>query len=77
MVYIVKDFTQESLTNLLEEIKRKRKKETLVAQSFDESESQESVRSEWKRKNVAKYFGCLKWDMDGVEYQRMVRNEWD
>jgi hypothetical protein len=30
-----------------------------------------------RKKNLAKHFGKLKWDIDGVEYQKTVRNEWD
>jgi len=29
------------------------------------------------KKDVAKHFGKLKWGMDGVEYQKLVRSEWD
>jgi len=29
------------------------------------------------RKNASKHFGKLKWPMDGLEYQKMVRNEWN
>ncbi len=28
------------------------------------------------RKNVSKHFGKMKWPMDGLEYQKMMRNEW-
>jgi len=28
-------------------------------------------------KSLAKHFGKLKWDIDGVEYQKSVRSEWD
>ena len=28
------------------------------------------------RKNASKHFGKLKWPMDGLEYQKMMRNEW-
>ena len=77
MVYVIKDFTRESLTNLLEEIKRKNKKEFLVGQSLDESEPQESVRSEWKKEILAKHYGSLIRGIDGVEYQKTVRSEWD
>jgi len=28
-------------------------------------------------KSLAKHFGKLKWDVDGVEYQKIVRSEWD
>ena len=77
MVYELKEFTLESFTNVLEDIKRRKKKETLATQSLNGLELQESDCSEGQRKNVAKYFGCLKWDIDGVEFQRSVRNEWD
>ena len=76
MIYIVNDFSQESMNNLLKDVKRKNKKKVLVGQSHD-SDLQKFYCTEGQRKNVAKYFGCLKWDIDGVEYQRMVRNEWD
>jgi hypothetical protein len=29
------------------------------------------------KKNLTKYCGRLKWDIDGVEYQRKMRDEWD
>ena len=53
MVYVVNDFSRESLANLLKEIKRKNKKDTLV-----------------------EHFGCLKRGIDGLEYQKAIRNEW-
>jgi len=28
-------------------------------------------------KSLAKHFGRLKWDIDGVEYQKAVRSEWN
>ncbi len=28
------------------------------------------------RKNISKHFGKLKWPMDGLKYQKMMRNEW-
>ena len=28
------------------------------------------------RKNASKHFGKMKWPMDGLEYQKMMRNEW-
>jgi len=28
------------------------------------------------RKNIGKHFGKLKRPMDGLEYQKMIRNEW-
>jgi len=30
-----------------------------------------------KKKNLAEFCGKLKWDIDGVEYQRKMRDEWD
>ena len=30
-----------------------------------------------KKKNVAKHFGKLKRGIDGLEFQKVVRNEWD
>ena len=30
-----------------------------------------------KKKNVAKHFGKLKRGIDGLEYQKTIRNEWD
>ncbi len=27
--------------------------------------------------NAQKYCGALKWDEDGLEYQKQLRNEWD
>jgi len=30
-----------------------------------------------KESKFAKHIGKLKWDIDGVEYQRKIRNEWD
>ncbi len=29
------------------------------------------------RKNIAKHFGALKRGIDGLEYQKKMRNEWD
>jgi len=77
MVYVLKDFSQESFTNLLEKIKKKnkRRKKIFAAQNLNGSEYQESTFCEWKKKNVAKYFGSLKWEVDGVEYQKTVRSE--
>lgn len=28
------------------------------------------------RKNASKHFGKMKWPMDGLEFQKMIRNEW-
>ncbi|MEO6187982.1 MAG: hypothetical protein ABIO82_05455 [Ginsengibacter sp.] len=28
------------------------------------------------RKNISKHFGKLKWPVDGLKYQKMMRNEW-
>lgn len=28
------------------------------------------------RRNIAKHFGKMKWPMDGLEYQKLMRNEW-
>lgn len=28
------------------------------------------------RKNASKHFGKMKWPMDGLKYQKMMRNEW-
>jgi len=28
------------------------------------------------RKNIAGHFGKMKWPMDGLEYQKKMRNEW-
>lgn len=28
------------------------------------------------RKNIGKHFGKLKWPVDGLKYQKMMRNEW-
>ena len=77
MVYELKEFTLESFTNVLEDIKKRKKKEIFATQSLDGMEYQESVRSEWKKDILAKHYGSLKWDIDGVEFQRLVRNEWD
>ena len=30
-----------------------------------------------KESKFAKHIGKLKWDIDGVEYQRKIRDEWD
>jgi len=27
-------------------------------------------------KKASKHFGKMKWPMDGLEYQKMMRNEW-
>ena len=54
MVYVINDFTQERLANLLNDIKRKKKKEIL-----------------------AKHYGSLIKGIDGMEYQKTVRSEWD
>ena len=32
---------------------------------------------ERKRKTLADIYGKLKWDVDGLEYQKAVRSEWD
>jgi len=79
MVYVLNDFSQESFANLLEKIKNKnrRRKKTLVEQHANETEYQNSACNEGQKKNVAKYFGSLKWGVDGVKYQKTVRSEWD
>ena len=28
------------------------------------------------QKTVSKHFGKMKWPMDGMKYQKMMRNEW-
>ena len=30
-----------------------------------------------KKKKLVKYFGKLKLEVDGLEFQKQVRNEWD
>jgi len=30
-----------------------------------------------KESKLSKHIGKLKWDIDGVEYQRKIRDEWD
>jgi hypothetical protein len=35
------------------------------------------LKSKPKRQGVAKLFGALKRNIDGVKYQKAVRNEWD
>ena len=30
-----------------------------------------------KSLNAQKYCGALKWDQDGLEFQKKLRNEWD
>jgi len=30
-----------------------------------------------KESKLSKHVGKLKWDIDAVEYQRKIRNEWD
>ena len=77
MVYELKEFTLESFTNVLEDIKKRKKKEIFATQSIDGMEYQESVRSEWKKDILAKHYGSLIRGLDGVEYQKTVRNEWD
>jgi hypothetical protein len=52
---------EDNLERLLEEIKRKNK--------------EHKVKGE--KKTLEKFYGCLKWGIDGVEYQRAVRSEWD
>jgi hypothetical protein len=74
MVYVLKD--GDSLVDLLEEIKRKKKK-TVREQSLNGSEYQNSVHSEWKKDILAKQYGSLIRGLDGVEYQKSVRSEWD
>jgi hypothetical protein len=51
----------ENLDELLEEIKRKN--------------GQKEGKTE--KKTLEKFYGCLKWGVDGVEYQRAIRSEWD
>lgn len=29
------------------------------------------------RENASKHFGKMKWPIDGLEYQKMMRNEWN
>ena len=77
MVYIINDFSQDNLANLLKEIKRKKKKTSLVEQSLAGAEYQESDCNEWKKDILAKHYGSLIRGLDGVEYQKTVRNEWD
>jgi len=77
MVYIINDFTRESLANLLKDVKNKDKRRVLVEHGFDGSLYQESDGQEWSKKSLAKYFGCLKRGIDGMEYQKAVRNEWN
>jgi hypothetical protein len=37
----------------------------------------EKRKSGKKKKSLAKHFGCLKRGIDGLEYQRVVRSEWN
>ena len=76
MVYIIDDFKQESLANMLDEIRSKNKKDVLVEQSFDGSTFQEYDGQEWNKRTLSAHFGCLKRGIDGLEYQKSVRNEW-
>lgn len=32
---------------------------------------------ELPRKNASKHFDKMNWPMDGLEYQKMMRNEWE
>jgi len=34
-------------------------------------------RKPGNKKNLMKHFGKLKWDIDGLEYQKSIRSEWD
>ena len=77
MVYELKEFTKDSLTNLLKEIKKRKQKETIVTQSLNGSEYQDFVRTEWKKEILTKHYGSLIRGFDGVEYQKTVRSEWD
>lgn len=34
------------------------------------------IRKKKKGFDASKHFGKVKWDVDGLEYQKKVRNEW-
>ena len=79
MVYELKEFTQERFDNLLEEIKRRKKgkKMTLAGQGIEEEDYPKSACNEWKKEVLSKHYGSLIRGIDGVEYQKAVRSEWD
>ena len=62
MVYELKE--KDSLDDLLAEIKRK-------------NGNKEEKEGKKEKKTLEKHYGCLKWGIDGVEYQRAIRSEWD
>jgi hypothetical protein len=67
MVYVLKE--GDSLVDLLEEIKKQKK--------TNGSELQKSVCIEGKKKTLEKFYGCLIRGLDGLEYQKEARGEWD
>jgi len=54
------------------DVKRNSAFETLL-----EEAKKRNQRSISPKKSLAKHFGKLKWDIDGLEYQKAVRSEWD
>jgi len=77
MVYILNEFTMESFTEVLEDIKKRKKKEVFAPQSIDGSDYQKSANADWSKKNLSKHYGSLIRGLDGVEYQKAARSEWD
>ena len=77
MVYEIKEITQDNLTILLNEIKKRKKKEVFAMQGMDGLEYEESVRNEWRKEILAMHYGSLVRNIDGVKYQKIVRSEWD
>ena len=59
MVYELKE--GNSLTDLLEEIKRNNRKN----------------EGKTKKKTLADIYGCLVRGIDGLEYQKAARSDWD
>jgi hypothetical protein len=78
MFYELKDWN--SLEELLEEIKRNKSEQaTDEGNSLDnmpeEIEPNDSEQGE--KKTLEKYYGCLNWGIDALEYQKACRSEWD
>jgi hypothetical protein len=58
-------------------MKVEQKKENLTRDSLLVALEKFGIKERQGNKNLAKHFDKLKWDIDGMKYQKNVRSEWD
>jgi hypothetical protein len=79
MVIELKDITPETLADALSCIKASRNNKIKGYNLFKFSRTPKMLcrfRIVRKQKTLAKHFGALKRGLDGLEYQRELRNQW-